>query len=98
MTKAVAVVTGASQGIGQATAVRLARAFSALALVARSRPNLEKTAGLVRDTGATAVVIDADLSEVPSAKAVVEKTLSVLGRIDALLNIAGAVPQLTCSR
>ena len=94
MTKSVAVVTGASQGIGQATAVRLARDFSALALVARSRPNLEKTAGLVRDAGAEALVIDADLSRVPSAQAVVEKTLSVLGRIDALLNIAGAVSQI----
>jgi 3-oxoacyl-[acyl-carrier protein] reductase len=94
MAKSVAVVTGASQGIGQATAVRLARDFSALALVARSRPNLEKTAGLVRDAGAEALVIDADLSEIPSAQAVVEKTLAVLGRIDALLNIAGAVPQI----
>jgi 3-oxoacyl-[acyl-carrier protein] reductase len=94
MTKSVAVVTGASQGIGQATAVRLARDFSALALVARSRPNLEKTAGLVRDAGAEALVIDADLSEVRSAQAVVEKTLSVLGRIDAILNIAGAVSQI----
>jgi 3-oxoacyl-[acyl-carrier protein] reductase len=94
MTKSVAVVTGASQGIGQATAARLARDFSALALVARSRPNLEKTAGLVRDAGAEALVIDADLSEVRSAQAVVEKTLSVLGRIDAILNIAGAVSQI----
>ena len=94
MTKSVAVVTGASQGIGQATAVRLARDFSALALVARSRPNLEKTAGLVRDAGAEALVIDADLSEVRSAQAVVEKTQSVLGRIDAILNIAGAVSQI----
>jgi len=94
MTKSVAVVTGASQGIGQATALRLARDFSALALVARSRPNLEKTAGLVRDAGAEALVIDTDLSDVPSAQAVVGKTLSVLGRIDALLNIAGAVPQI----
>jgi 3-oxoacyl-[acyl-carrier protein] reductase len=94
MTNSVAIVTGASQGIGQATAVRLASDFSALALVARSRPNLEKTAGLVRDAGAEALVIDADLSKVASAQAVVEKTLSVLGRIDALLNIAGAVPQI----
>jgi NAD(P)-dependent dehydrogenase (short-subunit alcohol dehydrogenase family) len=94
MTQSVAVITGASQGIGQATAVRLARDFSALALVARNRANLEKTAALVRTAGAEALVIDADLGEVPAAQLVVDKTLSTLGRIDALLNIAGAVPQI----
>ena len=44
MAKSVAVVTGASQGIGQATAVRLARDFPALVLVARNRAHLEQTA------------------------------------------------------
>ena len=94
MTHSVAVVTGASQGIGQATAVRLAHDFSSLALVARNRPNLDKTAALVQEAGAEALVIDADLSQVSAAQVVVEKTLSRLGRIDALLNIAGAVPQI----
>lgn len=94
MTSSVAVVTGASQGIGRATAVRLARDFSALVLVARSRANLEQTAALVRDAGAEALIIAADLSEVPAARGVVDETLSGLGRIDALLNIAGAVPQI----
>ncbi len=94
MANSVAVVTGASQGIGQATAVRLARDFAALALVARNRVNLEKTATLVRDAGAKALVIDTDLSEAPSAREVVDKTLAMFGRIDAMLNIAGAVPQI----
>ena len=94
MSHSVAVVTGASQGIGQATAVRLARDFSALALVARNRANLEKTAALVRSAGAEALVIDADLGEAPAAQLVVDKILSTFGRIDALLNIAGAVPQI----
>ena len=48
MSKSVAIVTGASQGIGQATAIRLARDFSALVLVARDRPNLEQTRRAVR--------------------------------------------------
>ena len=43
MPKSVAIVTGASQGIGRATAARLARDFSALVLVARNRANLEDT-------------------------------------------------------
>lgn len=70
MASRVAVITGASQGIGRATALRLARDFSSLVLVARNRPNLEKTAALVRDAGAEALVIDADVSQVPAAKAV----------------------------
>ncbi len=44
MNKSIAIVTGASQGIGQATAIRLARDFSGLVLVARNRANLEQTA------------------------------------------------------
>ncbi len=94
MTKSVAIVTGASQGIGRATAIRLARDFSALVLVARSRANLDETAGAVRDAGAEAFVIDADLGRPDAAKAVVDQALAAFGRIDALLNIAGAVPQI----
>lgn len=92
--KSVAIVTGASQGIGQATAVRLARDFSALALVARSRSNLERTAEAVGAAGARALIVDVDLAQPAAARAVVEQTLAAFGRIDALLNIAGAVPQI----
>jgi 3-oxoacyl-[acyl-carrier protein] reductase len=94
MTNSVAVITGASQGIGRATAVRLARDYSSLALVARSRANLDSTAESVRKAGAEALVIDTDLSVAAAAHAVVERTLASFGRIDALLNIAGAVAQV----
>lgn len=94
MTKSVAMVTGASQGIGQSTAIRLARDFSALVLVARSRANLERTAEWVRAAGAEALVIDADLAQPSAAQTVVDQALAAFGRIDALLNIAGAVPQV----
>jgi NAD(P)-dependent dehydrogenase (short-subunit alcohol dehydrogenase family) len=94
MTKSVAIITGASQGIGQATAIRLARDFSALVLVARNRANLEQTAEAVRAAGAQALVIDADLAAPDAAQAVVDRALAAFGRIDALLNIAGAVPQI----
>ncbi|HTT84186.1 MAG TPA: SDR family oxidoreductase [Rhizomicrobium sp.] len=94
MNKSVAIVTGASQGIGQATAIRLSRDFSGLVLVARNRHNLEQTAEKVYAVGADALVIDADLSEPAIAQSVVDQTLVRFGRIDALLNIAGAVPQI----
>ena len=94
MSKSVAIVTGASQGIGQATAIRLARDFSALTLVARNAANLEQTAVAVRAAGAEALVIDADLARPEAAQAVVDQTVAAFGRIDALLHIAGAVPQI----
>ncbi|MEM5400002.1 SDR family oxidoreductase [Paraburkholderia unamae] len=90
----VAIVTGASQGIGRSTAVRLARDFDAIAVVARNREQLEETAAQVRDAGAEALVIDIDLSLAEAARRVVEQTLAAYGRIDALFNIAGAVPQI----
>jgi 3-oxoacyl-[acyl-carrier protein] reductase len=94
MSKSVAIVTGASQGIGHSTAIRLARDFSSVVLVARDRPNLEKTAEAVKVAGAEPLVIDIDLSEASAAMQIVDQALSVFGRIDALLNIAGAVPQI----
>lgn len=94
MSSKVAVVTGASQGIGRATAVRLARDFGAVVVVARNRANLEETASEVTQAGAKTLVIDADLSEPEAAGQVVAQTLAAFGRIDALLNIAGAVPQI----
>jgi len=94
MTQSVAVITGASQGIGQSTALRLARDFSSLVLVARNRERLEETADAVKAAGAQALVVAADLAEPEAARAVVEQALAAFGRIDALLNIAGAVPQI----
>jgi NAD(P)-dependent dehydrogenase (short-subunit alcohol dehydrogenase family) len=94
MSQSVAVVTGASQGIGRATAIRLARDFSALVLVARNRANLDQTAEAVRSAGAKTLVLDVDLAQESASRSVVEKTLQAFGRIDALLNIAGAVPQI----
>ena len=94
MAKSVAIVTGASQGIGRATAIRLARDFSALVLVARDRANLEETAKAVKTAGAEALVVDIDLAQPAAAQAVVDRALAAFGRIDALLNIAGAVPQI----
>jgi 3-oxoacyl-[acyl-carrier protein] reductase len=94
MTNSVAIVTGASQGIGRSTAVRLARDFGSIALVARDRAKLEETAAAVTAAKAAPLIIDLDLSVRSSAKVIVERVLAAFGRIDALLNIAGAVPQI----
>jgi len=94
MSKSVAIITGASQGIGRATAIRLARDFSELVLVARNRANLDETAEAVKAAGAKPLVIDADLADPVVAQAIVDEALAACGRIDALLNIAGAVPQI----
>src|SRR5271156_3116754 len=93
-TKSVAIITGASQGIGRATALRLTRDFSAIVLVARDEGNLENTATDVTSLGAEARVYALDLRQPQSAKSIIEGTLERFGRIDALLNIAGAVPQI----
>ena len=92
--KSVAVVTGASQGIGRATALRLARDFSAIVLVARDKENLETAASEITSVGAEAMVFAIDLRLPQSAETVIKGTLERFGRIDALLNIAGAVPQI----
>jgi 3-oxoacyl-[acyl-carrier protein] reductase len=92
MTRSIAVVTGASSGIGRATALRLARDFKAVVLVARDREGLEKVAEGVKEAGSEPMVMDVDLSLPATARAVVDRTLEKQGRIDALLNIAGAVP------
>ena len=92
--KSVAIVTGASQGIGRATALRLAREFSVVVLVARNKDKLEQTAAEIRSAGAEAMIYDLDLREPQSAARVIKGTLERFGRIDALLNIAGAVPQI----
>jgi 3-oxoacyl-[acyl-carrier protein] reductase len=92
--KSVAVVTGASQGIGRAVALRLARDFSAVVLVARDDENLETAAAEIVSVGAEAMVFAIDLRLPQSAETVIKGALEWFGRIDALLNIAGAVPQI----
>jgi 3-oxoacyl-[acyl-carrier protein] reductase len=94
MKNTVAIVTGASQGIGRATALRLARNFSSLVLSARNAEALDEVAALIKKTGAEALPVPHDLREPAAAKALVDATLVQFGRIDALVNIAGAVPQI----
>jgi len=90
----VAIVTGASQGIGRATALRLAGDFGAVVLAARQKDELDKTAAEVEAKGARSLTCALDLREPQAAETLAQMTLERFGRIDALLNIAGAVPQI----
>src|ERR1700749_2666172 len=92
MSKTIAIVTGASSGIGKATAIRLARDFSGVVLAARGAAALSEVAEEVRGQGAEPLALEFDLTAPAAAESVVDRTLAKFGRIDALLNIAGAVP------
>jgi 3-oxoacyl-[acyl-carrier protein] reductase len=92
MPRSVAIVTGASSGIGRATAIRLSHDFSGVVLAARSAAQLRDVAEQVKANGAEPLAIDIDLMAPTAAEAVIGQSLAKFARIDALLNIAGAVP------
>lgn len=87
----VALVTGASSGIGEATALALSARGSAVAIVARRRDRLEGLADRIRDAGGTALVLEADVGTQAEAQEAVAATVSELGRIDTLVNNAGVM-------
>jgi len=87
----VALVTGASSGIGEATAARLAAQGAAVAIAARRRDRLESLAQQIRATGGKALVIEADFADEPQARQAVEQTVADLGRLDILVNNAGVM-------
>lgn len=90
MTK-VAAVTGASSGIGEATAIALARAGYAVSLGARRVDRIEAVAGRIRESGGTAEAIEVDVGDEPSARAFVEQTRERLGGLDVLVANAGVM-------
>jgi len=92
-TSRVAIVTGASRGIGRSTAIRLAKDFTAIALVSRSEEDLKQTASILGSSSVATFVLAADLRKPEAATQVVSQTLNKFGRIDAVVNVAGAVQQ-----
>ncbi|HUE25703.1 MAG TPA: SDR family NAD(P)-dependent oxidoreductase [Solirubrobacteraceae bacterium] len=87
----VSLITGASSGIGEATALELAAQGSAVAIAARRRDRLEQLAARIEDQGGKALVIEADVSSREQAVDAVERTVSELGRLDTLVNNAGVM-------
>jgi len=89
LTDTVALVTGASSGIGAATARRLAEDGASVALVARRRDRLEALAAEIANAGGTALVVDSDITDRTQAEAAVEQVVERFGRLDTLVNNAG---------
>ncbi|MCU1452490.1 MAG: short-chain dehydrogenase/reductase [Acidimicrobiales bacterium] len=87
----VALVTGASSGIGEATARLLATEGAAVALVARRADRLEALAADIEGAGGRTLVIEADLTDPAQPAAVVTRVVETLGRLDTLVNNAGVM-------
>jgi NADP-dependent 3-hydroxy acid dehydrogenase YdfG len=87
----VALVTGASSGIGQAAARALAERGATVALVARRADRLEELGSEIADAGGTALPIEADVSDREQATKAVERAVGELGRLDVLVNNAGVM-------
>lgn len=87
----VAVITGASSGIGEETALAMAQEGAKLVLAARRQDRLEALAEKIREAGGNAEVFTADLRDANMAQACVEKAVEAFGRIDILVNNAGTM-------
>ncbi len=84
-------VTGASSGIGAASATALAAEGAAVALAARRRDRLDAVAADIRDAGGTALVLECDVTDEAQAADAVARTVAELGRLDTLINNAGVM-------
>jgi 3-oxoacyl-[acyl-carrier protein] reductase len=85
----VAIVTGGTQGIGKATALRLAAEGADVVICARGQALLEAAAAEIRDAGGRVHAVAADVSRPQSAAQIVDEAVEAFGRIDILVNNAG---------
>lgn len=86
----VAIVTGASSGIGAATARELGRRGAAVVLAARRAHELDVQAKAVRESGGEALVVPTDVADANDVTLLAERALAAFGRVDVLVNNAGA--------
>ncbi len=87
----VALVTGASSGIGEATAIALAEQGATVSIAARRKDRLDSLAQRISSIGGRAHVIEADVTDEAQARSMVEQTVRELGRLDTLVNNAGVM-------
>jgi NADP-dependent 3-hydroxy acid dehydrogenase YdfG len=86
----IAIVTGASSGIGAATACELGRRGATVVLAARRIGLLEAQARSIREAGGTAIAVPADIADGTDIRMLAERTTELFGRVDVLVNNAGA--------
>ncbi|HYZ15346.1 MAG TPA: SDR family NAD(P)-dependent oxidoreductase [Candidatus Acidoferrum sp.] len=89
LTGTTALVTGASSGIGEATALALATEGADVALAARRGDRLEALSKQIATMGVRALVLEADITDERQAREIVDKTVAQFGRLDTLVNNAG---------
>ena len=92
LTDQVCIVTGASSGIGEATARRLARHGARVVLAARRADRLEELSAGIAADGGTALAVPTDIADRDAVGALIERTREAFGRIDVLINNAGIMP------
>lgn len=85
----VTIITGASRGIGRATALAFARADAKVVLAARTQQDLETVASLVRTEGGEVLVVPTNVTQTEAVETLVNRTLAAYGQIDILVNNAG---------
>jgi clavulanate-9-aldehyde reductase len=91
LSRQVVAVTGASSGIGEATAVACARAGASVSLAARRADRIEALAQRIGEEGGRALAVETDVGEESQARAFIERTHAELGRLDVLVNNAGVM-------
>ncbi len=88
----VAIVTGASSGIGEASARALAGEGAKVVVAARRTERLDALVARIQSEGGTALAVTTDVTSRQSTEALVEQTLNAYGRVDILVNNAGVMP------
>jgi NAD(P)-dependent dehydrogenase (short-subunit alcohol dehydrogenase family) len=90
----VALITGASRGIGQVIAIEMARSGADVAIASRKLPDLEKVAEEIRKTGRKCLPVPAHVGKIEEINNLVKRVLEEFGKIDILVNNAGTNPSM----